>query len=71
MTALDEITGLLSVLSQRGASISLITHRGFLAWVADCASQICGGCVIASSAPREVVARYRRRRCDGEICARD
>jgi Fe-S cluster assembly ATP-binding protein len=55
-------------------AVLLITHREEIALLADRASQLCDGKVVASGAAREVVASYRGRRClvcDGRECGHD
>jgi Fe-S cluster assembly ATP-binding protein len=54
-----------------GASVLLITHQEPIALMADHASQLCGGRIIASGSPVAIAAQYKKGsciRCDGETC---
>lgn len=71
MLSLGEIIAVIESFRETGSTVLLITHQEELAAHADRASQLCGGRIVFSSLPEEVVAHYKARlcrRCDGEIC---
>jgi len=61
--SLDEITGVIRHMNLQGTAVLLITHREEMALMANRASLMCAGMVIASGEPREVTA-YFREHCD-------
>lgn len=71
MLSLDEIIRVVESFRAIGSTVLLITHQEELAEHADRASQLCGGRIVFSGAPAEVVAHYKARvcvNCDGETC---
>ena len=71
MLSIGHIIEIIQTLKASGGSVLLITHQEEIAMVADHASQLCGGRIVFSGAPRETVDRFRGRtcvRCDGELC---
>lgn len=71
LASVDEIAQVIRDLREAGGSVLLITHVDSIAQVADRAAYLCGGRIVFSGDVREVVARYRARRCvvcDGETC---
>lgn len=54
-----------------GGSVLLITHQEEVALMADSASQLCGGRIVCTGTPSQVVEHFRGRscvRCDGSEC---
>jgi Fe-S cluster assembly ATP-binding protein len=71
MLSTQEIIDVIQALKKLGAAILLITHRQEIARVADRASHLCGGRIVATGDPVTVAEQYRTRRClacDGEAC---
>jgi Fe-S cluster assembly ATP-binding protein len=71
MLSLGEIIRVVESFRESGSMVLLITHQEELAAHADRASQLCGGRIVFSGPPAEVVAHYKARlcrRCDGETC---
>jgi len=71
MLSLGEIIAVVESFRETGSTVLLITHQEELAAHADRASQLCGGRIVFSGPPEEVVAHYKARlcrRCDGETC---
>ncbi|HET7832715.1 MAG TPA: ATP-binding cassette domain-containing protein [Gallionella sp.] len=71
MLSLDEIIRVVESFREMGSTVLLITHQEELATHADRASQLCGGRIVFSGVPAEVVAHYKARvcvNCDGETC---
>lgn len=71
MLSLQEMVDVMQTMKKSGTTILLITHRQEIARVADRASYLCGGKIVATGNPDTVAEQYRTRRClvcDGEIC---
>jgi len=71
LLSIDEIVGLIRDLRRPDAAVLLITHQQELAQVADRASYLCGGRILATGKPERIAEAYRRRPCkvcDGEVC---
>ena len=71
LLSMDDIVRRIAAMRTAGMTVLLITHQEELALHADCASQLCGGRIVASGTPAEVTENYRARRClrcDGETC---
>jgi len=71
MLSTREIIDVIQALKNLGAAILLITHRQEIARVADRASYLCAGKIVATGDPASVAEQYRTRRCltcDGELC---
>jgi Fe-S cluster assembly ATP-binding protein len=71
MLSIQEIIDVILALKREGTAVLLISHRQEVARVADRASYLCGGRILASGDPAAVVEQYRSRRClvcDGELC---
>lgn len=71
MLSLGEIIRVIESFRETGSTVLLITHQEELAAHADRASQLCGGRIVFSGPPAEVVAHYKARvcqRCNGETC---
>ncbi len=71
MLSIQEIIDLIQALKNLGSAVLLITHQQEIAHVADRASLLCGGRIVATGAPDAVTEQYRARRCvvcHGEIC---
>lgn len=68
----DEIVHVIRAFKDGGGTVLLITHQDEVARIADTASQLCGGRIVASGDPGEVIEHYPARRCarcDGQQCA--
>jgi Fe-S cluster assembly ATP-binding protein len=71
MLSLQEIVDVIQSLKQQGTTVLLITHRQEVARIADRASYLCGGRIIATGEPDEIAELFRTRgcvECDGETC---
>lgn len=71
MLSTQEIIDVIQAMKTLGAAVLLITHRQEIARVADRASYLCGGRIVATGDPVTVAEQYRTRRClacDGEVC---
>lgn len=73
MLSLQEIVDVIQALKASGAAVLLITHRQEIARVADRASYLCGGRIVATGEPDTIAEQFRSRRCreqgcDGEVC---
>jgi Fe-S cluster assembly ATP-binding protein len=71
LLSVADIGAVIQGLARDGAGVLLITHRAEMADIANRASYLCGGCIVASGTPEAIAARYRARRCsrcDGERC---
>lgn len=71
MLSIQEIVDVIQALKKMHTTVLLITHRQEIAHIADRASLLCGGRVIATGEPDAVAIQYRSRRCgvcDGETC---
>jgi Fe-S cluster assembly ATP-binding protein len=73
MVSLQEIVDVIQALKESGAAVLLITHRQEVARVADRASHLCGGKIVATGSPDVIAEQFRTRRCrdgvcDGEVC---
>jgi len=71
LLSIREIMGVISTFKERGCAVLLITHREEITRMADRASQLCGGRIVASGDPATVAATYQGRscrRCNGEDC---
>jgi len=70
LLSLGAIVATIEALTQRDASVLLITHQEEVARVADRASLLCGGQIVATGNPADVIARYTGRDC-GRACGRE
>lgn len=71
MLSVQEIIDVIRAFKEAGASVLLITHRESIALIADRASQLCAGQIIASGDAKEVAEQYKKGtciRCDGMTC---
>jgi Fe-S cluster assembly ATP-binding protein len=73
MVSIDEIVAVIQGLKASGAAVLLITHREEIARVADRASYLCGGRIMATGEPAAIAEQFRTRpcrdtQCDGETC---
>lgn len=71
LLSIREIMGVIRTFKERGCAVLLITHREEITRMADRASQLCGGRIVASGDPETVAASYQGRtcrRCNGEEC---
>ena len=67
----EDMMNVIRSFKEEGASVLLITHQETIALMADHASQLCGGRIIASGNPKDVAELYKQGycvRCDGERC---
>lgn len=58
--SMDDVAGLIRRMADAGTGVLLITHRDEMAGVADSASLMCQGAVVATGGPDDVRAQYRR-----------
>lgn len=71
MLSVQDMMNVIRSFKEEGASVLLITHQETIALMADHASQLCGGRIIASGNPEDVAEQYKKGscvRCDGERC---
>jgi Fe-S cluster assembly ATP-binding protein len=71
MLSVQDMMSVIRSFKDGGASVLLITHQEPIALMADHASQLCGGRIIASGSPVAIAAQYKKGsciRCDGETC---
>ncbi len=71
LLSIREIMAVITAFKDRGTAVLLITHREEITRMADRASQLCGGRIVASGDPETVAASYLGRacrRCNGEEC---
>lgn len=71
MLSIQEIVDVIQAMQASGAAVLLITHRQEIARVADRASYLCGGRIVATGEPEAIAEQFRARRCvvcDGEVC---
>jgi Fe-S cluster assembly ATP-binding protein len=71
MLSVQDMMNVIRSFKENGASVLLITHQETIVLMADHASQLCGGRIIASGQPADVADQYRQGRCvrcDGESC---
>ncbi|MEJ2698787.1 MAG: ATP-binding cassette domain-containing protein [Desulfuromonadales bacterium] len=74
MLSTQDIIGVIRAFKDQGSTVLLITHREEIALIADRASQICGGRIVATGPARQVAARFEGRTCllcDGKECTHD
>lgn len=74
MVSILEIADVIQAMKAAGSAVLLITHRQEIARVADRASCLCGGRVVATGEPEAIAEQFRNRRCiqvgcDGEVCS--
>lgn len=67
MLSFDDIVRVIRLFRGNGASVLLITHRPELALIADSASQLCGGRIVATGSAREVTDFFMAKKCS--VCA--
>jgi len=71
MLSVQEMMNVIRSFKEEGASVLLITHQETIALMADQASQLCGGRIIASGNPKDMAEQYKQGscvRCDGKTC---
>jgi Fe-S cluster assembly ATP-binding protein len=71
LLSLDEIVRVIRGFKDGGGTVLLITHQEEVARIADTVSELCGGRIVASGDPPEVIEHYKARRCarcDGQRC---
>ncbi len=71
MLSVQDMMNVIRSFKEGGASVLLITHQETIALMADHASQLCGGRIIASGHPKDIADQYKKGsciRCDGERC---
>lgn len=73
MLSIQEIIDVIQALKASGVAVLLITHRQEIARVADRASYLCGGRIVATGEPDAIAEQFLTRRCreqgcDGEVC---
>ena len=71
MLSVKDMMNVIRSFKEGGASVLLITHQETIGLMADHASQLCGGRIIASGNPKDVADQYKKGscvRCDGGRC---
>lgn len=71
MLSTQDIIHVIQAFKQHGSAVLLITHREEIALMADKASQICDGRVVATGNPQKVAEYFKSRKClvcNGETC---
>ena len=71
MLSVQEIIAVIRAFRDEGASVLLITHVETIGLIADRASQLCAGKIIATGDPKEIADQYKKGscvRCDGQTC---
>jgi Fe-S cluster assembly ATP-binding protein len=71
MLSVQEIIAVIRAFREGGASVLLITHGEAIGLIADRASQLCAGKIIATGDPKEIADQYKKGscvRCDGKTC---
>ena len=71
MLSVQDMMNVILSFKEGGCSVLLITHQETIALMADRASQLCGGRIIASGNPKDIADQYKKGsciRCDGERC---
>jgi Fe-S cluster assembly ATP-binding protein len=73
MVSIQEIIEVIQNLKQSGATVLLISHREEIARIADRASYLCGGRIVATGDPQRIAEQFRTRPCrekgcNGEVC---
>ena len=71
MLSIQDMMNVIRSFKEGGASVLLITHQETIGLMADQASQLCGGQIIATGNPKDVAEQYKKGRCvrcDGETC---
>lgn len=63
MLSTQDIINVINTFREGGSSVLLITHRQEIALIADRASHLCHGTVIATGKPEEIARQYLTRRC--------
>lgn len=73
MVSIQEIIEVIQLLKDNGATVLLISHREEIARIADRASRLCGGRIVATGDPQRIAEQFRTRPCreqgcNGEVC---
>lgn len=71
LVSVKSILAVIRRIKQNGSSILLITHREEVAGIADRASLLCGGKIIITGIPEQVINQYKNRHCivcNGQEC---
>lgn len=71
LISLKSILGVIRRIKQNGSAILLISHREDVAAIADKASLLCGGRIIMTGSPEEIIRHYKTRHCivcNGQEC---
>jgi Fe-S cluster assembly ATP-binding protein len=71
LVSIKSILSVINRIKQNGATILLISHREEVAGIADRASLLCGGKIIMTGAPDQIVSHYKSRQCvvcNGQEC---
>lgn len=71
LVSIQSILAVIKQIRQNGSTILLISHREEVAGIADRVSLLCGGKIISSGDPRQIVEQYKTRQCvvcNGEEC---
>lgn len=71
LVSVRSILAVIRRIKQNGTSILLITHREEVASIADRVSLLCGGRIVMTDAPGQVISHYKTRHCivcNGQEC---
>jgi Fe-S cluster assembly ATP-binding protein len=71
LVSVKSILAVISRIKQNGSSILLITHREDVAGISGRVSLLCGGRIVMTGAPEQVISQYKSRHCivcNGEEC---
>lgn len=71
LLSVKSIIAVIGQIKKNGSTVLLISHREEIASIADRASLLCGGKIIQTGVPEDVVRNYKTRQCficDGKKC---
>lgn len=63
LVSIENILAVIKLIKQNGSTVFLITHREDVAESADRVSLLCGGKIIESGDPGQIIGRYKTRNC--------
>lgn len=63
LVSIKSILAVINRIKQNGTSIFLITHQEEVASIADRASLLCGGKIVMTGSPEQIVSHYKSRHC--------
>lgn len=68
MVSIQEIGEVIQTLRENGSTVLLISHRQEIALIADRASYLCGGRIVATGDPERIAEQFRIRPCRDTGC---